>query len=126
MANLLEQIRISFRTIRITSGHSKEGLDAKLVPHREASEERSANPTKNFSAARRRHTFCKTYIVGPCEQEMATRANARTAQVLRRSLMRVRELMTRSVMCIHPDASLQQAAAKMKSLDIGPLPVCGD
>src|SRR5690348_861519 len=40
--------------------------------------------------------------------------------------MRVSEVMTRGVECIHPDASLQEAAAKMKSLDIGPLPVCGD
>jgi CBS domain-containing protein len=38
--------------------------------------------------------------------------------------MRVSEVMTRSVTCIHPDASLQEAAAKMKSLDIGPLPIC--
>jgi len=32
--------------------------------------------------------------------------------------------MTRGVECIRPDATLQEAAAKMKSLDIGPLPVC--
>ena len=38
--------------------------------------------------------------------------------------MRVRELMTRAVECIRPEASLQEAAAKMKSLDVGPLPVC--
>jgi CBS domain-containing protein len=38
--------------------------------------------------------------------------------------MRVSEVMTRGVECIYPDASLQEAAAKMKSLDIGPLPVC--
>lgn len=40
--------------------------------------------------------------------------------------MRVSEVMTRSVTCIRPEASLQEAAAKMKSLDIGPLPVCDD
>ncbi len=38
--------------------------------------------------------------------------------------MRVSEVMTRSVECISADATLQEAAAKMKSLDIGPLPVC--
>jgi len=38
--------------------------------------------------------------------------------------MRVREVMTRRVEWIRPDATLQEAAAKMKSLDIGPLPVC--
>jgi len=38
--------------------------------------------------------------------------------------MKVSEVMTRDVECVHPDANLQEAAAKMKSLDIGPLPVC--
>src|SRR5438876_11903193 len=38
--------------------------------------------------------------------------------------MRVSEVMTRQVECTRPDASLQEAAAKMKSLDVGPLPVC--
>jgi CBS domain-containing protein len=38
--------------------------------------------------------------------------------------MRVSEVMTRNVQCIGPDATLQDAAAKMKSLNIGPLPVC--
>jgi len=38
--------------------------------------------------------------------------------------MRVSEVMTRNVEWTRPDASLQEAAAKMKSLDIGPLPVC--
>ena len=38
--------------------------------------------------------------------------------------MRVSEVMTRGVECTRPDATLQEAAAKMKSLDIGPLPVC--
>jgi len=40
--------------------------------------------------------------------------------------MQVKEVMTRSVECTRPDATLQEAAAKMKSLDIGVLPVCGD
>ena len=38
--------------------------------------------------------------------------------------MRVSEVMTRGVECIGPDATLQEAAAKMKSLDVGSLPVC--
>jgi CBS domain-containing protein len=38
--------------------------------------------------------------------------------------MQVKEVMTRGVECIHPEATLQEAADKMKSLDIGPLPVC--
>src|SRR5262245_34679744 len=38
--------------------------------------------------------------------------------------MRVNEVMTKNVQCVSPDATLQEAAAKMKSLNIGPLPVC--
>src|SRR5436189_1806076 len=38
--------------------------------------------------------------------------------------MRVSEVMTRGVECTRPDATLQEAAAKMKALDVGPLPVC--
>src|SRR3954468_20803840 len=38
--------------------------------------------------------------------------------------MRVREVMTRRVEWIRPDANLQEAARKMKSLDVGPLPIC--
>ncbi len=38
--------------------------------------------------------------------------------------MRVSDVMTRGVECTRPDATLQEAAAKMKSLDVGPLPVC--
>src|SRR5262245_21959067 len=38
--------------------------------------------------------------------------------------MRVSEVMTRGVECVRPDATLQQAAAKMKSFGVGPLPVC--
>jgi len=40
--------------------------------------------------------------------------------------MKVKELMTRGVECTRPGASLQEAAAKMKALDVGALPVCGD
>jgi CBS domain-containing protein len=38
--------------------------------------------------------------------------------------MIVRDVMTRGVQSIAPDATLQEAAAKMKALDVGPLPVC--
>ena len=40
--------------------------------------------------------------------------------------MQVKEVMTRGVECTRPDASLQEAARKMRDLDVGPLPVCGD
>ncbi len=38
--------------------------------------------------------------------------------------MKVSEIMTRHVECISPDTSVKDAAAKMKSLDIGFLPIC--
>ena len=40
--------------------------------------------------------------------------------------MQVCEVMTPHVECIAPGASLLEAARKMKKLDVGPLPVCGD
>jgi CBS domain-containing protein len=40
--------------------------------------------------------------------------------------MRVTDVMTRGVECVRPGVSLQEAARKMRDLDIGPLPVCGD
>jgi CBS domain-containing protein len=40
--------------------------------------------------------------------------------------MRVSDVMTRNVECVRPDDSLQAAARKMRDLDVGPLPVCGD
>jgi CBS domain-containing protein len=40
--------------------------------------------------------------------------------------MEIREVMTTHVECIRPEASLLDAARKMKKFDIGPLPVCGD
>src|ERR671937_1268828 len=40
--------------------------------------------------------------------------------------MQVKEVMTHGVECIRPEATLQEAATKMKELDVGPLPVCGD
>jgi CBS domain-containing protein len=38
--------------------------------------------------------------------------------------MLLREIMTRSVEVIRPDATLQDAAERMRSLDVGSLPVC--
>jgi CBS domain-containing protein len=38
--------------------------------------------------------------------------------------MLLREIMTRDVEVIRPDATLQEAAERMRSLDVGPLPVC--
>jgi len=40
--------------------------------------------------------------------------------------MKLREIMTPNVECVRPGDTLQEAAAKMKSLDVGPMPVCGD
>jgi len=40
--------------------------------------------------------------------------------------MKVSEVMTRRVECVRPTDTLQQAARKMRDLDVGPLPVCGD
>ena len=38
--------------------------------------------------------------------------------------MLIRDVMTRGAECVGPNATLQEAARKMKSLDVGPLPVC--
>ncbi len=40
--------------------------------------------------------------------------------------MLVTNVMTRGAECIRPTDSLQEAAQKMRNLDVGPLPVCGD
>lgn len=40
--------------------------------------------------------------------------------------MLVRDIMTPSVECTCPDTSLQEAARRMKELDVGSLPVCGE
>ena len=40
--------------------------------------------------------------------------------------MRVSEVMTRGAECTRPNATLQEAARRMRELDVGPLPVCGD
>ena len=38
--------------------------------------------------------------------------------------MLIKDVMTRGVEVVRPDETLQQAARKMKSIDVGPLPVC--
>ena len=38
--------------------------------------------------------------------------------------MRMRELVSRGVECIAPEATLQQAARRMRELDVGVLPIC--
>jgi len=40
--------------------------------------------------------------------------------------MYVKFIMTLAVECVGPDESVQEAAQRMRSLDVGPLPVCGD
>ena len=40
--------------------------------------------------------------------------------------MRVSEIMTRGVECARPADDLTRAAARMKKLNVGSLPVCGD
>ena len=38
--------------------------------------------------------------------------------------MKVHDVMTQVVICVGPDDTLQEAARKMRDLDVGPLPVC--
>ena len=38
--------------------------------------------------------------------------------------MLVKDVMTKGAECVTPSTSLQEAASKMKALDVGPLPVC--
>lgn len=40
--------------------------------------------------------------------------------------MQVKFIMTLTVECVGPETSLQEAAQRMRSLDVGPLPVCSD
>lgn len=40
--------------------------------------------------------------------------------------MQVSEVMTVGAECTSPHATLREAAQKMRDLDVGPLPVCGD
>jgi CBS domain-containing protein len=45
---------------------------------------------------------------------------------LKETTMQVKEMMTRGVECVAPKATLEEAAQKMKTLDVGPLPICED
>jgi CBS domain-containing protein len=38
--------------------------------------------------------------------------------------MKIKDIMTLNVECVWPDDTLQEAALKMKEMEIGPLPVC--
>jgi len=40
--------------------------------------------------------------------------------------MQLKDIMTPKPECIRPDATIQEAARRMRDLDVGPLPVCGD
>jgi len=40
--------------------------------------------------------------------------------------MKLKDIMTAEPECIRPDATLQEAARRMRELDVGPLPVCGE
>jgi len=40
--------------------------------------------------------------------------------------MQLKDIMTSNPECVRPGATLQEAARKMRDLDVGPLPVCGD
>src|SRR5207253_1057267 len=50
----------------------------------------------------------------------------RIRQERKEPIMRVSEVMTRGVECVRPTDDIAAAAARMRDLDIGPLPVCGD
>jgi CBS domain-containing protein len=40
--------------------------------------------------------------------------------------MQLKDIMTPKPECTRPDATLQEAASRMRDLDVGPLPVCGE
>jgi CBS domain-containing protein len=40
--------------------------------------------------------------------------------------MKLKDIMTPNVECVRPEDTLEDAARKMRDLDVGPLPVCGD
>jgi CBS domain-containing protein len=48
------------------------------------------------------------------------------ALLARRNELRCEEIMKRDVECVRPDDSLQQAARKMRDLNVGFLPVCAE
>ena len=41
-------------------------------------------------------------------------------------MTKVREIMTGNAECVRANETLEQAARKMKDLDVGSLPICGD
>jgi CBS domain-containing protein len=41
-------------------------------------------------------------------------------------MTRVRDVMTQGAECVKESQTLQEAAAKMRDLDVGALPICGD
>jgi len=44
----------------------------------------------------------------------------------RSRFLQIKDIMTPNAECVRPDDSLQDAARRMRDLDVGPLPVCGD
>jgi CBS domain-containing protein len=40
--------------------------------------------------------------------------------------MQIKDIMTANPECIRPDATIQEAACRMRDLDVGSLPVCGE
>ena len=40
--------------------------------------------------------------------------------------MKVKDVMSRDVVCVRPDSNLQEAALRMRELNVGMLPVCED
>src|SRR5918995_1021899 len=44
----------------------------------------------------------------------------------RKRPMQLKDIMTPKPDCVRPDDTLQEAARRMRDLDVGPRPVCGD
>jgi len=61
---------------------------------------------------------------GPSERGLGPVHRDERHSSTRRRAMQVKDVMTRGAQCIGPDATLQEAARKMKDLDVGPLPIC--
>lgn len=40
--------------------------------------------------------------------------------------MQLKDIMTRNPECVRPNTTIQEAARKMRDMDVGPMPVCGD
>src|SRR4051794_18108817 len=45
-------------------------------------------------------------------------------RVTRSAAMLIKDIMTRHVECVAPENTVQEAARKMRDLDVGPMPVC--